>query len=732
MLAETTLPGCSREWVAAFAGHPPVTAPSGLRFIGLCQRDRAINCSVLEDVRALVLDPRDLAVTDAELLQLIPQARTDPQLHRRLVNDTRGVPALVAAALPNPEEPTGRLQQVARQWAERVLPIVVGNPLVAMHARLGSLGERSMTQLARALVEEPPTLDDIRRSRESNLICQIDDYRAAMPDALARELCALMEERDPDWTARMDQRLVDEATNNPRISRLTAMRVFIQLRSWRALDALLAEHMHLALHLSGEERDIIVARWPYQVPRQLPRLARVRQFIGDRDGGHEDLGSLLSETMRYFALLAEPGAAPGSLADEARQRIVPELDYQFSEKAAFGKQTLHDHAAWLEAKVTEFASDRKQVGPEDLALLSGLAGLLAMAAASIGDLATALDLAGLQLRVANMLPPDSALWASTHGWTHALNAFVTAMAGMPSLTRSHIIEYERVVGSNGWQEFPMQRVIGLARNWAALMRGDPDELAIDSGLEAQAAQIPQFAQAEALRILLTRGPQAAVEWIQTVLSRVSWVGAPAWIWWPAHYVLILLQAQTGRVNAAQTWLAKADLPPVLAAAVRASIDVALGRKEAAIKTADGVLDQLGVPHSWRLIAAGAKLAALADDQTGQRDAMLAAEDWSSALASVALFPDAARALVAGQLPTGLVAQLPGLQQPDAENEPVQLTQRQVEVLAELASDATMAQIGRRLFISTETVRSTAKQLYRRVGVHDRDAAVELGRELGII
>lgn len=142
------------------------------------------------------------------------------------------------------------------------------------------------------------------------------------------------------------------------------------------------------------------------------------------------------------------------------------------------------------------------------------------------------------------------------------------------------------------------------------------------------------------------------------------MGAPAWIWWPAHYVLILLQAQTGRVNAAQTWLAKADLPPVLAAAVRASIDVALGRKEAAIKTADGVLDQLGVPHPWRLIAAGAKLAALADDQTGQRDAMLAAEDRSSALASVALFPDAARALVAGQLPTGLVAQLPGLQQPD--------------------------------------------------------------------
>ena len=87
------------------------------------------------------------------------------------------------------------------------------------------------------------------------------------------------EERDPDWTARMDQRLVDEATNNPRISRMTAMRVFIQLRSWRALDALLAEHMHLALHLSGEERDIIVARWPYQVPRQLPRLARVRRPV---------------------------------------------------------------------------------------------------------------------------------------------------------------------------------------------------------------------------------------------------------------------------------------------------------------------------------------------------------------------------------------------------------------------------------------------------------------------
>lgn len=202
---------------------------------------------------------------------------------------------------------------------------------------------------------------------------------------------------------------------------------------------------------------------------------------------------------------------------------------------------------------------------------------------------------------------------------------------------------------------------------------------------------------------------------------------------PLDYVLILLQAQVGRVTAAQTWLAKADLPPQLATAVRANLEIAMGRREAALKTADTVLEQHGVPNAWRQLAAGAKLAALDEDQAAQRTAILAAEDWNNALASVVLYPDTARQLVADQLPPRLVARFPGLQVEEVvAAEPVPLTQRQVEVLSELATDATMAEIGTRLFVSTETVRPTAKQLYRRLGVHDRDAAVATGRRHGII
>ncbi len=63
---------------------------------------------------------------------------------------------------------------------------------------------------------------------------------------------------------------------------------------------------------------------------------------------------------------------------------------------------------------------------------------------------------------------------------------------------------------------------------------------------------------------------------------------------------------------------------------------------------------------------------------------------------------------------------------------MELTPRQLEVLGELSSDATMPDIARRMYLSPETVRSTAKQLYRRMGVHDRRAAVDLGCSLGLI
>lgn len=45
---------------------------------------------------------------------------------------------------------------------------------------------------------------------------------------------------------------------------------------------------------------------------------------------------------------------------------------------------------------------------------------------------------------------------------------------------------------------------------------------------------------------------------------------------------------------------------------------------------------------------------------------------------------------------------------------------------------TMTAIAESLFVSPETVRSTAKAVYRRLGVNGRDSAVQMGRALGLL
>lgn len=44
----------------------------------------------------------------------------------------------------------------------------------------------------------------------------------------------------------------------------------------------------------------------------------------------------------------------------------------------------------------------------------------------------------------------------------------------------------------------------------------------------------------------------------------------------------------------------------------------------------------------------------------------------------------------------------------------------------------MAAIAEHLYLRTETVRSTAKEIYRRLGVHDRESAVQMGRLSGLL
>ena len=61
-----------------------------------------------------------------------------------------------------------------------------------------------------------------------------------------------------------------------------------------------------------------------------------------------------------------------------------------------------------------------------------------------------------------------------------------------------------------------------------------------------------------------------------------------------------------------------------------------------------------------------------------------------------------------------------------------LTPRQREVLAYLATWLTSAEIGGRLGITSNTVKCHASAIYRKLAVPDRRSAVAKGRQLGLI
>lgn len=65
-------------------------------------------------------------------------------------------------------------------------------------------------------------------------------------------------------------------------------------------------------------------------------------------------------------------------------------------------------------------------------------------------------------------------------------------------------------------------------------------------------------------------------------------------------------------------------------------------------------------------------------------------------------------------------------------DPVRLTPREKVVLAEMGRATTLAEVARRLTVSANTVKKQAISVYAKLGVHDREAALERARALGLL
>ena len=70
--------------------------------------------------------------------------------------------------------------------------------------------------------------------------------------------------------------------------------------------------------------------------------------------------------------------------------------------------------------------------------------------------------------------------------------------------------------------------------------------------------------------------------------------------------------------------------------------------------------------------------------------------------------------------------------PRAEQQPTQLSERERDVLALIASGATNREIAERLYLSPHTIKEHTSAVYRKLGVRNRAEAVQRAQRLGLI
>lgn len=735
LLSEISLENCDHGWVDIMQQESPTATQTSLRLIIISGGGQTPCTQALEAAGYLVLDHRDLVLTGAELKQLLPEGRRDPGSLGKLVSQTGGVPLLAAAFDIDQPDDNPELTAVAQAWAARGAAELATQPLVKLHAWWPVVSAKSVVALAEPVLGARPSPAEVSVARQHEMITARGMGRFAMPEALARAIRQAAIADDPHAVEALEQAVINQALTSPEVSRIAAVRVLLYLHTWAQLDQALANSLFVGAFLTAEERSQIVERWPVDVPRQWPQLGALREFCAANDswvGGQFD--TVLAEMRRYTDLVGMVDVAGSWALPDLQRWTEVILNPRVQVTQASCVQRVDNFTDWLTKVLRSIEASPIAPGDDQIALLFGLQGIVARIAVAFGELGSALNISRVTKSLLTMIDPDYELYSSMTCRAAAMNALTAATAGLPQLASAHILEYERVARELNFAEAPTEWMVDCARRVVAVYRGEVQRFTpSEHGIMVTT---PLLSHTEAMEILMLNGPQAATDWLQTTLNRASWSEVPPWLWWPAEHLLILLHAQAGRVGAAQAWLGRVELPRALATVVRAHVDIAAGRLTAAMKRADNVLGLGNLPHSWHLLAVGAKLACLAGDEerADERLALLASEDWSMALGVVATFPPVAQEMVTDLLQPSLVKGLPGLHPEELNPAPdlVKLTQRQAEVLAQLATDATMPEIAKRMYISPETVRSTAKHLYRRMGVHGRQAAVDLGRALGLI
>ena len=704
-----------------------------------------------------VLGSSSLVVDAQTLRELGPGQSADTAWCFRALRVTGGVPALLEAfaedlaaagdcdltrqwvhldARPRP----GRSAEVTAAWVERAYRFWVAEPLVLLHAWVYFISEQMMTGIASYVLDRRVTAAEVREARLNGAITQTGTSEPGFPVLLAAQAVDRMM-TDPAsparlWRRRTRSAMIDRALPIPDAVRICMLTM---IRDWPSLDALLASSMHILATFASNERHGLAVAWSDQVPSEWTHIAYAREFL---QGTWRYGPPALPLPWRELAyLVSGEDAKPGyPLMQELHQRLLvamsrlhPDSVSDMRELAQMAEQVLTD----LTAQQLKNRPPRSRRGArfmDDAAtLVLCLVGLAdgMIATALLSDAQACLSLATTictRVGIDIVSHPGLVLGLS------ARNAMLSGKTALHSQARSYIAEYERLVTVSGSRdELPEQlvRIAGRYHNdWSV---GGPSSADISLNTPFAPLQV----EAEGWALLVNRGTLPAYQWLQAFLGRSRWSNLMAFEWWPLHATLAMIDVREGRLHESQRRLEDGSIPPEMALVIRAAAELVEGNLETVETLVDRVLAMPTTTTRWRMLAYGLKLGAAScgPDPQDVAGMVLHLYDWAHAPCTLALLPDIARKPILDHVGPPL-SELAGLRVGETVGRlpagSVRLTPRQIDVLRGLVEGKTLGRIALDLGLGKETVRSTAKQMYKRLGVHDRASAVLMGQALGMV
>ncbi|SPF69058.1 LuxR-type HTH domain profile [Propionibacterium ruminifibrarum] len=697
-------------------------------------------------------------VLDAQVLrELGPEQAADAAWCFRTLRVTGGVPALWEAfaedldaaggedltrqwvrldSRPSP----GRSADVTAAWVERAYPAWATDPLVLLHAWTHFIPEPMMAGIASYILDRRVSVSEVRQARLNGVITRPGASEPGFPVLLAAQTVDRMM-TDPAsparlWRRRTRSAMIDRALPIPDAVRICMLTM---IRDWPSLDALLASSMHILATFAANERQGLAEAWADQVPPEWAHIAYARKFLQGTWGYGPPALPLPWRELAYLVTGEEPEPSYPQLKElhqrllVAMSRLRPDSAEDMREFARTAEQVLTD----LTSEQLERHTPRSRRSVQFIDDAATLA--LCLVGLADGMIATAL-LSDAQacLALAATVCTRSGIDVASHpalvlGLT-ARSAMLSGKTALYAQARSYITEYERLVTSSGARdELPEQLIRIAIRYDSNLTMTGPSSADISLNTPFAPLQV----EAEGWALLVNRGTLPAYQWLQAFLGRSRWSNLMAFEWWPLHATLAMIDVREGRLHESQRRLEDGSIPSEMALVIRAAAKLVEGHQETVETLVDRVLATPTTTTRWRMIAYGLKLGAVAGgpDPEDVAGMVLHLYDWADAPGALALLPDPARKPILDHVGSPF-SELAGLRiRETVDGVPagsVRLTPRQIDVLQGLVEGKTLGRIAVDLGLGKETVRSTAKQMYKRLGVHDRASAVLMGQALGMI